>query len=124
MTLGRRGELVRRMRYARAELTPGLERRQARRAEFEARYGPCTGEPGGWCPRCGQHEPDPATEPEPLATPLDSVVFVGPLVVMLGVAAAAIVWDWPLWLGVLGIVLAGPVLDRVLYRVRDRTLDR
>lgn len=122
--MGRRGELMRRFREARAELTPGFERRQARRAANDARYGECAGGPGEWCPRHGRHEPDPVAEPERPATPLDWVVFRVPLVLMLGVGVIAIVWDWSLWWGAAAIVLVGPVLDRVLYRVRDRMIAR
>lgn len=116
--MGRRGELLRRMRYARAELTPGLERRQVRRAAYDARYGPCVGNvEGALCPLHGVHEssaPEPGNEP----SRADRVLFWVPLVLMLGVAATAIVWHWPVWAGSVSILVSGPVAHRVLYWVR------
>jgi hypothetical protein len=120
MTLGRRGELLRRMQYARAELTPGLERRQARRAAYEARYGPCVGDiEGALCPLHGVHESS-RPEPDDETTTVDRVLFWVPLLLMLGVAATAIVWDWPLLVGAASIIVAGPVVYRVLCWVRGR----
>jgi hypothetical protein len=118
-------DLLRRARYARAELTPGSERRRTRRAAYEARYGPCVGDVEGVvCPLHGRHESSPEPEMDTTPTPLGRVLFWVPVVLMLTAAVVAVYRGWPLWEGALSIILLGPVLSRVLYKARDWAIER
>lgn len=113
--MGRRGELARRLRYARAEWTPGLERRRRARARFDARYGPCTGVPGEWCPVHGQHESD--TPGDDSWSRNDVITFVVGAAALLAVGIPAMVWSWPVWVGIPAILLTGLLVPRVTDRL-------
>lgn len=110
-------EAVRRVRYAQAELTPGYERRQARRAALDARYGPCVGDQEGVpCPVHGFHEvSDP--EPEPVTSREEHLANIVPVVLMLVVIVTCAVLGASAWIGLPLAVLAGPGLRVVLLRV-------
>lgn len=111
-------EALRRVRYAQAEMTPGLNRRQARRAALDARYGPCVGDVEGVaCPVHGFHE---TSDPEPATTRDEHLANVVPIVLMAVVIVVSAILGASAWVGIPLAVLTGPVLHEVWIRVLRR----
>jgi hypothetical protein len=114
----RKEDLLRRYMYARAEMTVGYHRREARRKEVDQRFGPCVGDVEGVeCPLHGFHEVSAPEEPAGRDEHLAAIV---PLVLMLVVIVVCALVGAPAWVGLPLVVLAGPVLGWAWFTVLRR----
>lgn len=109
-------EAVRRYLYARAEITPNYAKQQARRAAYDARYGPCVGDTeGAECPVHGVHE---TSDPASLMSQDEVWQLVAMILAMSLVITGWVVWDWSLWVVLPLVWIAGQVAARTTARVQ------